>query len=388
MGGSAVLALESGAAIASVALIDGQGNAHYDCAESGQSHSSKLLPMAKMLMQRAGLQWQDLKGIVAGSGPGSFTGLRIACSLAQGLALGAKKEVLPVSGFEAWAYAWWLRWGEGLTKRIHLSFDARLGERFCAAILIEPAQGCLRMQWEEAPSVQSEAALATRQAQRFSEMDVWLSDPQAQERALELEPIPLAAWMARLATDSRVSEQLRWLAPSAVAPLYVRDKVAQTIAERSDFPDLSWHLMTAQDLDTVMAIEGEAYPFPWTKGNFLDSINAGYEAWLLKEHNTVIGYIVWMKVVDEAHLLNITLSPVRQGHGLGSWMMRHFLKQTQSLGFEHLMLEVRPSNPRAISLYRKFGFEQIGQRKGYYPAGPHQREDAVVMRRQLQGVTV
>lgn len=373
MSASAVIALESGGVLASAALIDAQGRLSFDSAESGQSHSSHLLPMAKRLLENAGLRWRDLKGIVAGVGPGSFTGLRIACSLAQGIALGSQKQVLPVSSFEAWAYAWWLKWGEGADKRVDISFDARLGERFAAAISVEAQADAIALRWAKAPQVVAQG-----------EWIATLEDPDAIR--LGLEPLPLAAWMARLATDPRFMPALRWIAPGALAPLYVREKVAQTIAERQTFPDLSWHRMCVGDIDSVMSIENQAYPFPWTAGNFKDSINAGYEAWLLREHGTIIGYMVWMKVVDEAHLLNITLVPARQGHGLGSWMVRHFLAQAQAQQLVKLMLEVRPSNPRAIAMYRKFGFQQIGTRRGYYPAGPTQREDAVVMRRDLSEV--
>lgn len=375
MGGAPVLALESGGAMASVALIDAKGALHYESAQSGQSHSCQLLPMAKRLLEKAGFQWRDLNGIVVGIGPGSFTGLRIACSLAQGLALGTQKKVLPVSSFEAWAYAWWLKWGRGEKTRIEISFDARLGERFEATLCVEQKAELMTIQWAGEPAVVARGDPSTLND------DVSLLDPDS--ISLGLEPLPLAGWMARLAIDARMQPGLSWVSPAALAPLYVREKVAQTIAERQAFPDLSWHSMCHADIEAVMSIENQAYPFPWTSGNFKDSINAGYEAWILKEHGTMIGYMVWMKVVDEAHLLNITLSPARQGHGLGSWMMRHFMEQARAQHQSHLMLEVRPSNPRAISMYRKFGFEQIGLRKAYYPAGSSQREDAVVMRRSL-----
>lgn len=97
----------------------------------------------------------------------------------------------------------------------------------------------------------------------------------------------------------------------------------------------------------------------------------------------MIGYVVWMAVVEEAHLLNLTLSPARQGHGLGSWMMQQFMAQVQAAGFAKILLEVRPSNQAAIGLYRKFGFKEIGRRHGYYPnsgAPGESREDAIVMR--------
>ena len=187
----AVLALESGGVMASAALIDTGGRLHYVSAESGQSHSSQLLPMAKRLLETAGLSWGDLKGMVAGVGPGSFTGLRIACSLVQGLALGAQKPVLPVSSFEAWAYAWWLKWGEGKNRCLNISFDARLGERFAAAISVDAQADSIALCWKIAPQVVSQGEWIGTPAA------IQLDDPDAQ--MLGLEPLPLAAWMARLA---------------------------------------------------------------------------------------------------------------------------------------------------------------------------------------------
>ena len=136
-----------------------------------------------------------------------------------------------------------------------------------------------------------------------------------------------------------------------------------------------------------MAIENIAYPFPWTIGNFRDSINAGYRLKLLRERGVLIGYAVWMPIIQEAHLLNITLAPSRQGHGLGAWMMRSIMQEMQAQGMQQILLEVRPSNHRALALYRRLGFSRIGIRKGYYPnsvTAEVSREDAVVMRRNLE----
>jgi ribosomal-protein-alanine N-acetyltransferase len=102
----------------------------------------------------------------------------------------------------------------------------------------------------------------------------------------------------------------------------------------------------------------------------------------------MVGYLVWMAVVDEAHLLNIALSPARQGRGLGLWMMRYFIAQARTREFSKILLEVRPSNHGAIRLYRFLGFHKIGQRKGYYPQSADsskEREDAIVMQLALRG---
>jgi ribosomal-protein-alanine N-acetyltransferase len=215
---------------------------------------------------------------------------------------------------------------------------------------------------------------------------IQLKDPSTE--LLGEDRLPLAAWIARFACDPRRSRAQNWVGPEKLSPLYVREKVAQTISERLVTPDLVWSPMRLNDLASVMVIENQAYPFPWTSGNFTDSLTAGYEMSVLKEQNVMVGYLVWMAVVDEVHLLNIALSPARQGRGLGLWMMRYFITQARARGFSKILLEVRPSNHGAIRLYRFLGFQKIGQRKGYYPQSADsskEREDAIVMQLALTG---
>jgi ribosomal-protein-alanine N-acetyltransferase len=131
----------------------------------------------------------------------------------------------------------------------------------------------------------------------------------------------------------------------------------------------------------VTAIESAIYPFPWTSGNFLDSLASGYDAWLLCDaRNEVCAYYFLMMVVDEAHLLNITVRGDLHGSGLGRSMLDHVAQVARGKGMESLLLEVRPSNTRAIVIYERYGFVRIGRRKAYYPAAGDAREDAIVMR--------
>ena len=142
--------------------------------------------------------------------------------------------------------------------------------------------------------------------------------------------------------------------------------------------------MTVAHLDAVLAIEVAAYPFPWSRGNFIDSIAAGYPARVLIDgHGVLLGYFVAMAGVDEMHLLNITVAPSQQGRGHA----RRMLAALVALCAEHkaplLWLEVRLSNARARSIYERLGFVEVGIRKRYYPAGFARREDAAVMSLQL-----
>lgn len=144
--------------------------------------------------------------------------------------------------------------------------------------------------------------------------------------------------------------------------------------------------MTESDLDDVMAIELRAYPFPWNRQNFADSLYAGHLGICLRDaQGRLLGYFVLMPVVDEMHLLNVCVDPVWHGGGLGVAMLREIVRLTQAGGMAGVLLEVRPSNLRAMRIYEKFGFRTIGRRKGYYPAHEGRREDAIVMRLVLEG---
>ena len=144
--------------------------------------------------------------------------------------------------------------------------------------------------------------------------------------------------------------------------------------------------MTESDLDEVAVVERLAYEFPWSRGNFEDSLRTGYYGLCMRHvTGTLIGYCVLMPVVDEMHLLNLCVAPQAQGAGAGLGMLREAVRIAHSQGLEGLLLEVRPSNHRAIRLYEQFGFVTIGRRKNYYPARHHSREDALVMRFSFAG---
>lgn len=147
-----------------------------------------------------------------------------------------------------------------------------------------------------------------------------------------------------------------------------------------DLDRLTYAPMVMADLDAVFAIEQAVYPHPWTRGNFVDSLASGYSAWTLHDGDELIGYFLIMLAVDEAHLLNVAVAAGRQGQGLGRYLLDKVAACARGLGAESVLLEVRPSNTRALAVYQRYGFAEIGRRKNYYPAHHGQREEAIVMR--------
>ncbi|MBS1142744.1 MAG: ribosomal protein [Proteobacteria bacterium] len=140
--------------------------------------------------------------------------------------------------------------------------------------------------------------------------------------------------------------------------------------------------MSERDLDGVAALESTLQTFPWSRGNFADSLSAGHSVWVLRIGGDLVGYSVVMLVIDEAHLLTIGIAKRYQGQGYGARMLRHAMECARLGGASKLFLEVRPSNDQAVDLYRHFGFQQIGLRKGYYPAVIG-REDALIFDKEL-----
>jgi ribosomal-protein-alanine N-acetyltransferase len=139
--------------------------------------------------------------------------------------------------------------------------------------------------------------------------------------------------------------------------------------------------LQSDHLDRVMEVEARAYSFPWSRGNFLDSLRSGHVSELLATQDKVLlGYYVAMPGVDELHLLNITVVPDFQRCGLGRVLLDRLEWQARQRGLAAIWLEVRASNTRARYLYGARGFVEQGIRRGYYPAAGSRREDAVVMK--------
>lgn len=142
--------------------------------------------------------------------------------------------------------------------------------------------------------------------------------------------------------------------------------------------------MSTPDLDAVMAIERAAYGTPWTHGNFVDALASRYPSFCLFDGQAaLLGYWVAMQGAGEVHLLNLTVTPARQGRGHARHMLDALVASGRQAGMTRLWLEVRESNLRARSLYCRYGLLEVGLRKAYYPAAPGgmptQRENAVLM---------
>lgn len=130
-------------------------------------------------------------------------------------------------------------------------------------------------------------------------------------------------------------------------------------------------------------IDRGAGAFPWTEKQLSESFQY-HQCYGLLQNGQLKGFAIFQLVSVEASLLNVAITRDLQGLGLAKQLLSISFRKLIEQGAEECFLEVRASNHTAIALYKKLGFEQIGCRKNYYPAGTA-KEDALLMRLMFQG---
>jgi ribosomal-protein-alanine N-acetyltransferase len=136
-------------------------------------------------------------------------------------------------------------------------------------------------------------------------------------------------------------------------------------------------------LDSVLEIEKESNPYPWTARNFSDCIEKGYYSMVLEDNERLVGFAIMAISSEESHLLNIGVNKDFRGSGFGEQILKKMIIAAEVMGSKKIILEVRVSNKIAYRLYEKLGFHEIGERKKYYRL-PEGREDAYVMSKTLK----
>ncbi len=146
---------------------------------------------------------------------------------------------------------------------------------------------------------------------------------------------------------------------------------------------MDYSYLDQSHLASILEIENESNPFPWTEGNFKDCLDKGYYSLALEDKNKFIGFAIMAISTDESHLLNIGINKNERGMGYGEKLLKKMIIAAEVMGSRKIILEVRLSNKTAYQLYKKLGFEEIGIRKKYYRL-PEGREDAYVLSKSLK----
>jgi ribosomal-protein-alanine N-acetyltransferase len=144
---------------------------------------------------------------------------------------------------------------------------------------------------------------------------------------------------------------------------------------------LQFRLIAVDDIAQVMVLERSAHSHPWRQSSFEDCLNGRQKCWLAEHKGILVGYVVVTHGGGDAELLNISVSPAYQRKGIGHCLLAHAVNCVKAKA-DMLFLEVRMSNRKAIALYEREDFFEVGQRKNYYPT-VNGHEDALLMARQL-----
>lgn len=480
-----LLAIESAASESSVAILEVKSTVDASDAplvgadehwlafnRSGSlDHAEQLLPMVDSLLAESGVAKSDLVALAFSQGPGAFTGLRIACGLAQGMALGLDLPLIPIDSLRATAQLAvdFLAQSNQLktqtkqedTKKNKASvdyivtlLDARMGEAYMAIYeprleSCESASESITLKVVQKPSLISiKDVLLWLDEQRIYDqkrlffcgnaLDVYEQELAESFESKEFDftvlPDQISQWadaliLARLALA-------KWQKGETVeahlaAPIYLREKVAFTEKERASGlsgnpaaakPEVSdaalsvsisealaktsysfeiaqerylLRPMEERDIAGALIIEQTVQDFPWTRGNFKDSLRSAYPAWVIEHQQSmteeqavaaesrIVGFAIQMLAPDVAHILLIAVEPSMQGEGLGGLLLKILEKNALVHGLDKQLLEVRRSNEQAQRFYLKHRYAVIGTRKGYYREVSGSSEDAIVLEKHL-----
>lgn len=395
-----ILALDSASSVCGVSVLSAhqeQTEVHSAHHSGSTQHAERILPLVEQVLSSADVKLDQLHAIAFAQGPGGFTGLRVACGVAQGIAYALGLKVAPVSSLLAIAAQ------QTPTEQACIEVvitDARMQELYVGSyqrtvsgwysfhkpILISVPQFQHYLQRLK----QQQMALGANTEIRVSgdalvAFEGLASELNAAGYLLGDTELAHSDTIARLGLLTYEQDAL--VEPALAAPLYVRNRVAFTIAERETGlggnPSANWQsiqirAMQAEDVLTIAALDAELQITPWSEKQFQESLKAGHWAWVAVFAKVVVAYAVLMPAADECELLLLGVASAHQRQGIAQQLLSYAEQHARAQACRAVHLEVRISNTAAIELYESAGYEQVGLRKNYYAKTNGERENAVL----------
>ena len=338
--------------------------------------NAELLERLRAMLEECGVAFADVSAVVVGRGPGSFTGVRIGVATAKGLAHGLGVPLYGVGSLDAIAHR---AAASGLSGLLGVVGDAMRGEVYPALFRVNGG----RVERLTPDIVAAPEDVASEWAQMLTEPIVLLGNGLAKH---------LDAFEARLGASATVADESLWPPsssglfaafaenlrigdigvgdPALVLPVYTRLSDAEE-NERTrpgggslpkagviggvagELPRIHVRPMRRADIEDVLAIERRVFSDAWSRGVFEQELDADLRAWVVAESGAgvIVGYAGIALLVDEAHVMNIAVSPESQGEGIGRALLGELGRHARALGARTVTLEVRSGNAAAIGLY-------------------------------------
>ncbi len=417
---SILLAIETSTAVRSIAILRTESISALPTViekETKKKDVRYLFNMIEEILYELDLEMESLQAVAFGQGPGSFTGARIACSIAQSFSFARKIPIVPIVSHQAIAE----QHKPNIEQIIVVASDAKLAEVYLSAYQVQPFEDSYSWVSLQEPMLISYNELISWTKLKIS---IWSAEhfhktstyPEVllTGNAWEIEEIdsvsnfknclhktpilyPRASSIALLANKKlgMMTEDEKSRSKLAF-PLYIREKVAFTLAEQvsgkggnpktNSIENLHPKIMTKEDLDEVISLEKKMQLFLWTKKSFSDSLlDPTYDSFVLRNNNGIlIGFSVAMKTSNLTNLLTIAIEPHYQRKNLGTLLLSWCEKQAKIKKTSGVFLEVRESNKKAISFYKKHGYSHIDTRKEYFSCTSDDlRENIFIMQKKF-----
>ena len=361
--------------------------------------NEQLVGVVDGLLGSLGLARADVDAALVGTGPGSFTGVRIGVATAKGLACGLKVPLWGVSTLDAVA---WGVWKAGVRGLVGVVGDAMRREVYPGLYRVDDG-GVHRLFAAESVAKAPEAA--ARWAARPDRDRIALAgDGLAKYRRLYEEAgfaafVPEDAWhptgegLLRAGVAAGLPHASGAAGdPALVLPVYTRlsdaeenERVRLGMAEPATvrttgvddaLGDIHLQLrpMGVNDVAAVAALEAEVFSGshhePWPERAFYDDVALpGHIWWVAHDRGEIVGYAGGALVDDELQIANVAVAAARRGEGIAGRLLARVAYDAQMLGASRALLEVEDGNEPALRLYARLGFGQVGVRRGYYGRG-------------------
>ncbi len=367
----------------------------------------ELVSTVQQVLADAGLAMADVDAVLAGRGPGSFTGVRIGIATAKGLACGAGLPLYGTSALDAMA---WSAWGAGVRGMLAVAGDAMRGEVYPGIYELDETGAHRRFPAETV--LKADACVAA-----------WAARPDAGELTLTGNGLlkyrarfeeagfsafaPEEAWyptgegLLRAAAEARALD-LQPGDPALVLPIYTRLSDAEEAertrlglktpptAELTGVDDAlagahtQLRPMTVNDTAAVAELEAAAYEgtahTPWTERMFYEELTQpGRSWWLAHDQGRVIGFAGGVLAGADFEIEEVVVETARRREGIARRLVARVAYDAQMLGATSVSLEVDEGNEPARALYGRLGLSEEGRRPGYYAAG----HDALILRAAL-----
>ena len=328
-----------------------------------RGHAEALAPLVRQLMQESKTEFRELTRISVTTGPGTFTGIRIALSFARGLGVGLNIPVIGFSTLEAMA----LRVASNNKKNmpIWVAIDARREEVYAQAF----TSNAVPITQPNIVKVKDiEASLKPDAVNWIGSGSVLLA------REQDLITTPSYPDVAIMAAKTMEREYLGY----PPHPLYLRTSDAKPKLMNKD--GLRLEPISTIHSTLLAAMHKEIFTPSWSENFFHDLLsNPTTKGRIAVDANSnPCAFMLVTHILDQAEIISIGVLPKSQKQGIGKMLLARFSEELGSLGVSSIYLDVAESNQAALSLYKSFGFEQSTIRQSYYSNG----DNAISMVRQ------